>query len=45
MLGFVGEFITNVSIPDDISLGKRKSIGMGRIKKIGEVDKNDSRDE
>lgn len=34
MLGFLGEFTTNVFIPDDISLGKRKSIGMGRIKRI-----------
>lgn len=37
ILGFVGEFITNAYLPDDISLGKRKSIGMGRIKMIGEV--------
>lgn len=32
--GFYGEFLTNVNLPDDISLGKRKSIGLGRIKKI-----------
>lgn len=35
ILGFVGEFESNVDMPDDISLGKRKSIGLGRIKKIG----------
>ncbi len=35
--GFYGEFITNVNLPDNISLGKRKSIGLGRIKKMGEV--------
>lgn len=32
--GFYGEFFVNVNLPDDISLGKRKSIGLGRIKKI-----------
>lgn len=32
--GFYGEFKTNVNLPDNISLGKRKSIGFGRIKKI-----------
>ena len=32
--GFYGEFITNVNMPDNISLGKRKSIGLGRIKKV-----------
>lgn len=32
--GFYGEFFANVNLPDDISLGKRKSIGLGRIKKI-----------
>lgn len=37
ILGFVGEFVTNAYLPDDISLGKRKSIGMGRIKRKGEV--------
>lgn len=37
ILGFVGEFVTNAYLPDDISLGKRKSIGMGRIKMKGEV--------
>lgn len=31
---FYGEFVTNVNLPDSISLGKRKSIGLGRIKKI-----------
>lgn len=34
IIGFSGEFQTNVDLPDDISLGKRKSIGLGRIKKI-----------
>lgn len=34
ILGFAGEFYTNVEIPSGISLGKRKSIGFGRIKKI-----------
>lgn len=37
ILGFVGEFVTNAYLPDNISLGKRKSIGMGRIKRKGEV--------
>lgn len=37
ILGFGGEFVTNAYLPDDISLGKRKSIGMGRIKRKGEV--------
>lgn len=37
ILGFVGEFVTNAYLPDDISLGKRKSIGMGKIKRKGEV--------
>ena len=37
ILGFIGEFVTNAYLPDDISLGKRKSIGMGRIKRKGEV--------
>lgn len=32
--GFYGEFLVNVNLPDNISLGKRKSIGLGRIKKI-----------
>ena len=32
--GFYGEFFVNVNLPDDISLGKRKSIGLGRIRKI-----------
>lgn len=34
VLGFSGEFITNVDLPNGISLGKRKSIGLGRIKKL-----------
>lgn len=33
MTGFLGNFKTNVLLPDDISLGKRKSIGLGRIRK------------
>lgn len=37
ILGFVGEFLTNAFLPDDISLGKRKSIGLGRVKLKGEV--------
>lgn len=37
ILGFGGEFVTNAYLPDDISLGKRKSIDMGRIKRKGEV--------
>lgn len=35
IIGFMGTFRTNIILPDDISLGKRKSIGMGRIKYIG----------
>lgn len=31
---FYGEFYTNVNIPSNISLGKRKSIGLGRVKKL-----------
>ncbi|MGF6907607.1 CRISPR-associated endonuclease Cas6 [Fusobacterium sp. PH5-44] len=34
LLGFIGEFFSNADIPSGISLGKRKSIGFGRIKKI-----------
>lgn len=34
MLGFSGEFQTNVELPDYIGLGKRKSIGFGTIRKI-----------
>lgn len=34
--GFYGEFYTNVLLPDNISLGKRKTIGLGRIKRIQE---------
>lgn len=37
LLGFVGEFFTNAYLPDDISLGKRKSIGLGRVILKGEV--------
>lgn len=37
--GFVGTFYTNAILPNDISLGKRKSIGLGRIKKIKEGDR------
>nr|WP_241634533.1 CRISPR-associated endonuclease Cas6 [Fusobacterium gastrosuis] len=33
-LGFLGNFKVNVDLPDNISLGKRKSIGMGRIRKV-----------
>ncbi len=40
ILGFTGEFSTNVFMPNDISLGKRKSIGMGRIKMIKEGETN-----
>lgn len=32
--GFYGDFFTNVNLPDNISLGKRKSIGLGRIRKL-----------
>jgi hypothetical protein len=35
LLGISGEFISNVELPDYISLGKRKSIGFGTIKCIG----------
>lgn len=31
-LGFEGNFVTNVKLPDFISLGKRKSLGYGTIK-------------
>ena len=34
MLGFVGEFFSNADIPSGVSLGKRKSVGYGRITKI-----------
>lgn len=34
IIGFYGEFYTNITLPSNISLGKRKSIGLGRIKKI-----------
>ena len=34
VLGFVGEFITNVKLPNYIGLGKRKSIGYGTIMEI-----------
>ena len=35
IIGFYGEFYTNINLPNNISLGKRKSIGLGRIKKLG----------
>ena len=31
IIGFIGNFQANVVLPDYISLGKRKSIGLGRI--------------
>ncbi|WP_294093379.1 CRISPR-associated endonuclease Cas6 [uncultured Cetobacterium sp.] len=34
VLGFVGEFTTNVKLPSYIGLGKRKSIGYGTIKEV-----------
>ncbi len=34
ILAFVGEFKTNVNLPNHIGLGKRKSIGYGGIEKI-----------
>ncbi len=34
MIGFLGEFKTNVILPDDISLGKRKSTGFGRVRSV-----------
>lgn len=34
ILVFSGEFETNALLPDNICLGKRKSIGLGRIKKL-----------
>lgn len=34
VLGFVGEFSTNVKLPSYIGLGKRKSIGYGTIKEV-----------
>lgn len=34
ILVFSGEFETNALLPDNICLGKRKSIGLGRIKRI-----------
>lgn len=36
VLGFLGEFKTNVKLPNYIGLGKRKSIGYGTIKEIKE---------
>ncbi|WP_319371672.1 CRISPR-associated endonuclease Cas6 [uncultured Ilyobacter sp.] len=33
LIGFSGWFVTNVKLPDYISLGKRKSIGFGSIKR------------
>lgn len=40
MIGFLGEFKTNVILPDDISLGKRKSTGFGRIRSIEGIKKS-----
>lgn len=34
ILVFSGEFETNALLPDNISLGKRKSIGLGHIKRL-----------
>ncbi|MGL5126071.1 MAG: CRISPR-associated endonuclease Cas6 [Fusobacteriaceae bacterium] len=34
VLGFSGEFLTNVKLPSYIGLGKRKSIGYGTIKEV-----------
>ena len=34
ILVFSGESETNALLPDNISLGKRKSIGLGRIKRL-----------
>lgn len=34
IIGFYGEFEINIDLPSDISLGKRKTVGLGRIKKI-----------
>lgn len=34
LIGFSGEFVCNVDLPDFIGLGKRKSIGFGTIKAI-----------
>ena len=34
ILGFTGTFKTNVNLPDLITLGKRKSVGFGVIKRI-----------
>ena len=34
ILVFSGEFETNALLPDNICLGKRKSIGLGRIKRL-----------
>ncbi len=33
ILAFTGSFLANVSLPNNITLGKRKSIGLGRIVK------------
>lgn len=33
LIGFAGEFVCNVDLPDYIGLGKRKSIGFGTVKK------------
>lgn len=37
LLVFLGKFKVNVNLPDNISLGKRKSIGLGRIRKINQI--------
>ena len=34
MVGFKGEFISNVVIPEYMALGKRQSIGFGMVRKI-----------
>lgn len=41
ILGFTGTFKTNVNLPNFISLGKRKSIGFGIIKRIKYEDYTD----
>ena len=33
-IGFYGEFTTNVKLPDNIGIGKRKAIGFGNIVKV-----------
>ena len=41
ILGFTGTFKTNINLPNFISLGKRKSIGFGIIKRIKYEDYTD----